>query len=106
MGTAYEALRVEKNQYAGELEAATLTMAGMKNALEVREKSLEEALEANRALVAEVERRKEQRTEVYDQMAARNKRWIAQEKYVNDWAVQMMSRLAGKSYALSSGWTV
>ena len=58
MGSAYEALRAEKNHYAGELEAATLAMAGMKNTLEVREKSLEEALEANRALVAEVERLK------------------------------------------------
>ncbi|KAI4969203.1 hypothetical protein ZWY2020_000117 [Hordeum vulgare] len=39
MGTAYEALRAERNQYAGELEAAMLAMAGMKDALEVREKS-------------------------------------------------------------------
>uniref|UniRef100_A0A8I6YUD9 Uncharacterized protein n=1 Tax=Hordeum vulgare subsp. vulgare TaxID=112509 RepID=A0A8I6YUD9_HORVV len=100
MGTAYEALRAEKNQYAGELEAATLAMAGMKNALEVRDISLEEALDANRALVAEVERLKKQRTEVYDQMAARNKRWTAQEKYVNDWAVQMMSRLAAEAAAV------
>ncbi|KAI4990921.1 hypothetical protein ZWY2020_039292 [Hordeum vulgare] len=94
MGTAYEALRAERNQYAGELEAAMLAMAGMKDALEVREKSLEEALEANRVLVAEVERLKKQRTELHNQMAVRNKRWTAQEKYVNDWAVQMMTRLA------------
>ncbi|KAI5017212.1 hypothetical protein ZWY2020_037590 [Hordeum vulgare] len=94
MGTAYEALRTERNQYAGELEAAMLAMAGMKSALEVREKSLEEALEANRVLVAEVERLKKQRTELHNQMAVQNKRWTTQEKYVNDWAVQMMSRLA------------
>ena len=106
MGTAYEALRAERNQYAGELEVAMLAMAGMKDALEVREKSLEEALEANRVLVAEVERLKKQRTELHNQMAIRNKRWTAQEKYVNDWAVQMRTRLAGKSYALSSGCTV
>ena len=58
MGTTYEALRAERNQFAGELGAAMLAMAGMKSALEVREKFLEEALEANRVLVAEVERLK------------------------------------------------
>ena len=78
MGTAYEALRDERNQYAGELEVAMLAMAGMKSALEVREKSLEEALEANRVLVAEVERLKKHRTELHNQMAVRNKRWTAQ----------------------------
>ena len=106
MGTAYEALRAERNQYAGELEAAMLAMAGMKDALEVREKSLEEALEANRVLVAEVERIGKQRTELHNQMGILNKQCIAQEKYVTDWAAQMMTRLAGKSYALSSGCTV
>ena len=106
MGTAYEALRAKRNQYAGELEAAMLAMAGMKDALEVREKSLEEALEANRVLVVEVERLKKQRTEAYDQMAAWNKRWTAQEKYVNDWAGQMTTRLAGKSYVLLSACTL
>uniref|UniRef100_A0A8I6Y0F4 Uncharacterized protein n=1 Tax=Hordeum vulgare subsp. vulgare TaxID=112509 RepID=A0A8I6Y0F4_HORVV len=94
MGTAYEALRAERKQYTGELEAVMLAMAGMKSALEVREKSLEEALEANKVLVAEVERLKKQRIELHNQMAVRNKRWTSQEKYVNDWAVQMMSRLA------------
>ena len=106
MGTAYEALRAERNQYAGELEAAMLAMAGMKDALEVREKSLEEPLEANRVLTAEVQRMGKQRTELHKQMGILNKRCIAQEKYVTDWAAQMMTRLAGKSYALSSGWTV
>ncbi|KAI4987587.1 hypothetical protein ZWY2020_020387 [Hordeum vulgare] len=94
MGTAYEALRAEGNQYAGELEAAMLAMAGMKDALEVREKSLEEALEANKVLAAKVERLKKQRIELHNQMVVRNKRWTTQEKYVNDWAVQMMTRLA------------
>ena len=106
MGTSYEALRVERNKYAGELEAAMLAMAGMKDALEVREKSLEEALEANRVLTAEVERTGQQRTELHKQMGILNKRCIAQEKYVADWAAQMMTRLAGKFYSSSSGWTV
>ena len=83
-----------------------LTMAGMKDALEVREKSLEEALEANRVLMAEVEKTGKQRTELHKQMGILNKRCIAQEKYVTYWAAQMMTRLAGKSYALSSCWTV
>ena len=106
MGTAYEALRAERNQFAGELDAAMLAMAGMKDALEGREKSLEEAREANKVLIEEVERLKKQRTELHNQMAVRNRRCIAQEKYVNDWAVQMMTRLAGKSYVLPSACTV
>ena len=86
MGTAYEALRAERNQYAGELEAAMLAMAGIKDALEVREKSLEEALEANKVLTAEVEIMKKQRSALNNQMAILNRRCIAQEKYVKDWA--------------------
>ena len=106
MGTAYEALRAERNQFAGELDAAMLAMASMKDALEGRENSLEEAREANKVLIEEVERLKKQRTDLHNQMAVRNRRWTAQEKYVNDWAVQMMTRPAGKSYAFSSGCTV
>ena len=56
MGTAYEALRAERNQFAGELDAAMLAMAGMKDAREGREKSLEEAREANKVLTEEVEK--------------------------------------------------
>ena len=59
MGTAYEALRAERNQFAGELDAAMLAMAGMKDALEGREKSLEEAREANKVLTEEVEKNEE-----------------------------------------------
>ena len=97
MGTAYEALRAERNQFAGELDAAMLAMAGMKDALEGREKSLEEAREANKVLTEEVERMRKQRTALTNQMVVLNKRCTAQEKYVSDWAGQMMTRLAGKS---------
>ncbi|KAI4991446.1 hypothetical protein ZWY2020_039817 [Hordeum vulgare] len=94
MGTAYEALRAERNQFVGELDAAMLAMAGMKDALEGREKSLEKAREANKVLTKEVEKMKKQRTAWHNQMAVLNKRCIAQEKYVKDWAGQMMTRLA------------
>ena len=106
MGTSYEALRAERNQYAGELEAAMLAMAGMKDALEAREKSLEEAREANRVLTAETQMMRKHRTDLHNQMGALNRRCIAQEKYVTDWAEQMMTCLAGKSYALLSGFIV
>ena len=56
MGSAYETLKAERNQFAGELDAAMLAIVGMKDALEGREKSLEEAREANKALKEEVER--------------------------------------------------
>ena len=56
MGTAYETLRAEKVQFAGELDAAMVAMAGMKDVLAEREKSLEQACEANKALTAEVEK--------------------------------------------------
>ena len=61
-----------------------LAMAGMKDALEGREKSLEEAREANKVLTEEVERMKKQRTALHNQMTILNKRCIAQEKYIND----------------------
>ena len=85
MGTAYEALRAERNQFAGELDAAMLAMAGMKDALEGREKSLEEAREANKVLTEEVEKMGKQRTDLMGQMDVLNKRCRAQEKYVSDW---------------------
>uniref|UniRef100_A0A8I6X6B2 Uncharacterized protein n=1 Tax=Hordeum vulgare subsp. vulgare TaxID=112509 RepID=A0A8I6X6B2_HORVV len=94
MGTTYESLRAEKNQLAGELDAALLAMAGMKDALAGREKSLEQAREANKVLTEEVEKMGKQRTALMGQMDVLNKRCRAQEKYVNDWAQQMMTRLA------------
>ena len=72
MGTAYETLKAERNQLAGELDAAMLAMVGMKDALEGREKSLEESREANKALAAEVERMGKQRTELMGQMKVLN----------------------------------
>ncbi|KAI5006845.1 hypothetical protein ZWY2020_042057 [Hordeum vulgare] len=83
MGRAYETLRAEKVQFAGELDAAMVAMAGMKDVLAEREKSLEQAREANKALTAEVERMKTHRSELMGQMKVLNRRCIAQEKYVN-----------------------
>ena len=97
MGTAYETLRAEKVQFAGALDAALVAMAGMKDVLVEREMSLEKAREANRALTAEVEKMKAQRSDLMGQMNVVNKRCIAQEKSVGDSARQMMTRLAGKS---------
>uniref|UniRef100_A0A8I6XHQ5 Uncharacterized protein n=1 Tax=Hordeum vulgare subsp. vulgare TaxID=112509 RepID=A0A8I6XHQ5_HORVV len=94
MGTAYETLRAEKNQIAGELDAVLLAIAGMKDALAGREKSLEQAREANKVLTEEVEKMGKQRTVLMGQMDVLNKRCRAQEKYVSDWARQMMTRLA------------
>uniref|UniRef100_A0A8I6WPL7 Uncharacterized protein n=1 Tax=Hordeum vulgare subsp. vulgare TaxID=112509 RepID=A0A8I6WPL7_HORVV len=94
MGTSYETLKAERNQLAGELDAAMLAMAGMKDALEGREKSLEQAREANKVLTEEVEKMGKQRTALMGQMDVLNKRCRAQEKYVSDWARQMMTRLA------------
>ena len=48
MGTTYETLRAEKVQFAGELDAAMVAMAGMKDVRAEREKSLEQAREANK----------------------------------------------------------
>uniref|UniRef100_A0A8I6W8B2 Uncharacterized protein n=1 Tax=Hordeum vulgare subsp. vulgare TaxID=112509 RepID=A0A8I6W8B2_HORVV len=94
MGSAYETLKAERNQLAGELDAAMLAMAGMKDALEGREKSLEQAREANKVLTEEVEKMGKQRTPLMGEMDVLNKRCRAQEKYVSDWARQMMTRLA------------
>ena len=97
MGTTYETLRAEKNQLAGELDAAVLAIASMKDALAGREKSLEQLREANKVLTEEVEKMGKQRSALMGQMDVLNKRCRAQEKYVSDWARQMMTRLAGKS---------
>ena len=56
MGTTYETLRTKKIQFAGERDAALLAMDGMKVVLAEREKSLEEAREANKVLTEEVEK--------------------------------------------------
>ena len=73
MGSAYEALKAERNQLAGELDAAMLTMAGMKDALEGREKALEQARQANKVLTEEVEKMGKQRTALMSQMDVLNK---------------------------------
>ncbi|KAI5011410.1 hypothetical protein ZWY2020_013547 [Hordeum vulgare] len=93
MGAAYETLRAEKVQFAGELDAAMVAMAGMKDVLAKREKSLEQAREANKALTAEVEKMGKQRTELMGQMKVLNRRCIAQETYVSDWARKMIALL-------------
>lgn len=49
-------------------------LAGVKEALADREKSLEECRETNKALVAEVEKLKSQRSE-----------WMSQLKVMNTW---------------------
>ena len=106
MGTAYETLRVEKVQFAGELDAAMVAMAGMKDVLAEREKSLEQAREANKALTAEVEKMGKQRTELMGQMKMLNRRCIAQENYVSDWARKMIALLGGKFCFSECLWTV
>ncbi|KAI5022130.1 hypothetical protein ZWY2020_058860 [Hordeum vulgare] len=92
MGTASETLRAEKVQF-GESDAAMVAMAGMKDVLAEREKSLEQAREANKALTAEVEKMKAHRSELMGQMKVLNRQCIAQEKYVSDWARQMITLL-------------
>ena len=106
MGSAYETLRAEKVQFAGELDAAMVALAGMKDVLAEREKSLEEAREANKALAAEVEKMGKQRTELMGQMKVLNRRCIAQENYVSDWARKMIALLGGKSCFSECLWTV
>ena len=96
MGSAYNALKAEKVQLVAELEAALHDLAGVKGALAEREKSLEESREANKALVAEMEKMGKQRTELMGQMQVMNRRCIAQEKYVSDWARKMIALLGGK----------
>ena len=84
MGSAYNTLKAEKIQFAAELDAAMLALAGLKGVLTEREKSLEESREANKALVAEMEKMGKQRTELMGQMKVMNRRCISQEKYVSD----------------------
>ena len=96
MGAAYETLRAEKVQFAAELDAVMLALAGLKDVAAEREKSLEESREANKALAAEVEKMGKQRTELMGQMQVLNRRCIAQENYVSDWARKMIALLGGK----------
>ncbi|KAI5017956.1 hypothetical protein ZWY2020_042844 [Hordeum vulgare] len=93
MGSAYNALKAEKVQLAAQLEAALHDLVGVKGALAEREKSPEESREANKALVAEMEKMGKQRTELMGQMKVMNRRCIAQEKYVSDWATKMIALL-------------
>ena len=96
MGSTYNALKAEKIQLATELEAAVHDLVGVKGALAERQKSLEESREANKALVAEMEKMGKQRTELMGQMRSMNSRCISQEKYVSDWARKMIALLGGK----------
>ncbi|KAI5015257.1 hypothetical protein ZWY2020_056647 [Hordeum vulgare] len=65
----------------------------IRDVLAEREKSLEQAREANKALTAEVEKMGKQRTELMGQMKMLNRRCIAQENYVSDWARKMIALL-------------
>ena len=96
MGSAYNALKAEKVQLAAKLEAALHDLVGVKGTLAEREKSLEESREANKALVAEMEKMGKQRTELMGQMKVMNRRCISQEEYVGDWARKMIALLGGK----------
>ncbi|KAI5006510.1 hypothetical protein ZWY2020_033753 [Hordeum vulgare] len=93
MGCAYNALKAEKIQLAADLEAAVNDLAGVKGALADREKSLEESRETNKALLAEVEKLKSQRSEWTGQLKLMNTRCMAQEKYMSDWARKMVALL-------------
>ena len=99
MGSAYDAVKADKIHFATELDAAMLALAGLKGVLAEREKSLEESHEANKALVAEMEKMGKQRTELMGQMQVMNRRCISQEKYVSDWARKMIALLGGKLFA-------
>ncbi|KAI4978113.1 hypothetical protein ZWY2020_014667 [Hordeum vulgare] len=93
MGSAYNALKAEKSQLAADLEVAVNGLAGVKKALADRENSLEESLETNKALVAEVEKMKKERSDWMAQLKVMNTRCRAQENYVSDWARKMLALL-------------
>ena len=96
MGSAYNALKAEKTQLAADLEVAVKDLAGVKKALADRDKSLEESWEANKALLAEVEKMKRERSEWMGQLKVMNTRCRVQENYVVDWAKKMVALLGGK----------
>ncbi|KAI5018694.1 hypothetical protein ZWY2020_043582 [Hordeum vulgare] len=93
MGSAYNALKAEKTQLAADLEVAANDLSGMKKTLAEREKSLEESRETNKALVAEVEKMKKERSEWMGQLKLMNTRCRAQENYVGNWAKKMVALL-------------
>ena len=62
----------EKTQLAADLEVAVNDVARMKKALAEREISLEESRETNKALLAELENMKKERSE-----------WVGQLKLMN-----------------------
>ncbi|KAI4987088.1 hypothetical protein ZWY2020_019888 [Hordeum vulgare] len=93
MGSAYNALKTEKIQLAADLEVDVNDLAGVKEALADREKSLEESRETNKALLAEVEKLKSQRSEWMGQLKVMNTRCMAHENYVRDWATKMVALL-------------
>ncbi|KAI5001057.1 hypothetical protein ZWY2020_011016 [Hordeum vulgare] len=92
-GTTYNALKAKTIQLVADMEAAVNDLAGVKGALADRGKSLEESRETNKALVAEIEKLKSQRTERMSQLKLMNNRCMAQEKYVSDWARKMIALL-------------
>ena len=96
IGSAYNALKAEKTQLAADLEVAVNDLAGVKKALADRENSLEESLETNKALVAEVEKMKKERSDWMAQLKVMNTRCRAQENYVGGWARKMVALLGGK----------
>ncbi|KAI4991192.1 hypothetical protein ZWY2020_039563 [Hordeum vulgare] len=93
MGSVYNALKAEKTQLAADLEVAANDLAGTKVALAEREKSLEESREGNKALLAEVEKMKRERSEWMGQLKVMNTRCRAQENYIGDWAKKMVALL-------------
>ncbi|KAI5016330.1 hypothetical protein ZWY2020_006181 [Hordeum vulgare] len=93
MGSAYNALKTEKTQLAADLEVVVNDLAGVKKALADREKSLEESLETNKALVAEVDKMKKERSDWMAQLKVMNTRYRAQENYVSDWARKLVALL-------------
>ena len=94
-------MKAEKTQLAADMEAAVNDLAGVKMALADREKSLEESRETNKALLAEVEKMKRERSEWMDQLKVMNNRCRAQENYVGDWAKKMVALLGGKSLLIA-----
>ncbi|KAI5014785.1 hypothetical protein ZWY2020_056175 [Hordeum vulgare] len=93
MGSAYNALKAEKTQLVADLEVAVNDMAGVKKALADQENSLEESLETNKALVAEVEKMKKERSDWMAQLKVMNTRCRAHENYVSDSARKMVALL-------------
>ena len=60
---------------------------------------MEESREANKALLAEVEKMKRERSEWMGQLKVMNTRCRVHENYVGDWAKKMVALLGGKLLA-------